>query len=258
MKKLKKMKIKELMNNVFLNPDFGLRGKEIEAIKEGLLKCEELKNVSEFIIIENPHLEDKEGNIIDIKTFKLDDETLFSGKFLIYSIGLTPEIFNPDIIYNSVKDGVCITPPIFDPLDFKSKRKICIEFDSLAGVEKNKIKELSELLKKALESPEEYMIQGEREVIISGVFEEREVKGEVYNQDFKNLNLDYESYKNFSLYYMEMFKDESNGEHQVRAVREILPKRLLKPFKDNFSDGQMITKEKINNFLKEYDDKKGD
>lgn len=231
--------------------------KHLLNIKQYLLDCDEFKNIKNFEILEIPDVENENGEIVQSKTFKLCDDVSFGDKCYIHSISISPEIFNPDTIHNPVKDGVCITPTVYDPLTLKPTRKICIEFspeeiqDDLVNNDAKKKDELIELFKKVLESPDEYRIKGERSFIIRGIFNEITINGETYKENVGELNLDYNNQKHFMVMYFDKVLND-DGTMSVKLEKKYLPNPMKGLFIEKFNNKKNLSKEELDEFLKSF------
>jgi hypothetical protein len=260
------MKLENLLTDLFeLNngkTDFPkidtLDSKNLLNIKQYLLDCDELKNIKNFDIIEMPYLENEMGEIIETKTFKLTDGVKFGSKCYIQSISISPEIFNPDTIYTPVKDGACITPTMYDPLSFKPKKKICIEFspeeiqDDLINGESKKKEELIELFKKVLDSPDEYRVKGKRSFMIRGIFDEITINGETHKVEIGNLNLDHNNQKHFMVMYFDNVLNDDNT-ISIKLDKKYLPINMKGSFIEKFENKKIIAKKELDEFLKSFE-----
>jgi hypothetical protein len=262
------MKLNDLLTDLFeLNnekSDFlkidTLDNKSLLNIKQYLLECDELKTIENFNIIEIPDVENEKGKIIESKTFKLTGDVKFGNKCYIHSISMSPEIFNPDTIHKPVKDGVCITPTVYDPKSFKPTKQICIEFspeeiqDDLLNNEGKKKEELIELFKKVLDSPDEYRVKGERSFIIRGIFDEITINGETYKEEIGNLNLDYNNQKHFMVMYFNNILNDDNT-ISIKLDKKYLPNNMKDSFIKKFENKKTVTKEELDEFLKSFETK---
>ncbi|MFW5847304.1 MAG: hypothetical protein ACOCVF_00095 [bacterium] len=166
------MKLKNLLKVIFEeNPDVNIiTGEDLGKYKDSILKCNELKDVKNFNIILSP-INNTKDNTKTASTYKVCDNMYFGENFYLYSIEKSPKIYDP------VKDGACITPILYRPIDFSPYKKICIEFlpeNSFAtnhDISRTDKMELYELFEKILNSPEEYLSKGEYEYMIRGFFD---------------------------------------------------------------------------------------
>lgn len=177
------MKIKELMQSLAViskDPSLSLKHKELNLIKEQILMCDEFKDVKELEIIQEPYLLSTNNNIKkQTQTFIISNDAKFTGKLTLYSLGLGPEVFNPNEHFKAVKNGAYIWQ-FYNPNDWELKQKFCIEIskeklqDGASGTIKGVTykQEMIKLFEDMLNSSEEYMIKGDRSVILRGIFED--------------------------------------------------------------------------------------
>ena len=71
-----------------------LAGKSLKLCEEIILNCDEFKDVDELIIIESPSLANTDNEILDSISYKISDKSKFLGKAYLYSIGLTPRLYD--------------------------------------------------------------------------------------------------------------------------------------------------------------------
>jgi len=71
-----------------------LIGKSLKPCEEAILNCDEFKDVDELIIIESPSLANTDDEIFDSYSYKISNKTKFLGKAYLYSIGLTPRLYD--------------------------------------------------------------------------------------------------------------------------------------------------------------------
>jgi len=185
------MKISEFLQNLFkitgptfngsVSNDYMLTPEMLKMplIRDGLLKCEEFENTKELIIMDAPSIEIEVEND---KTKKGDSATMllmegikFKEKVYLYSIFLTPTIWEVEDYMKPVKDDICVTPAIYDPMDFMSRRGVTVFFSPEVLQDANIFKEesfkeaLIEKFKKALDNPKEYTPKEKRVVMIRGL-----------------------------------------------------------------------------------------
>lgn len=177
------MKLKELLKDSFEglsqmeNNGFPtINGNVLEQLKDSLIQTDEFKDVDELIIMKFPSVMDDNKKILNAQSYKVSDSTKFKKRCYLYSISLTPEVFDPNAIYNPVKNGACISPTIYNPSDFKIKKKIVLDYfiEDFQDNFNSKKKELHDLLDDVLNNPDEYRVSGDRGIIVRGIFEEVE------------------------------------------------------------------------------------
>jgi len=187
------MKLKQLLDVIFqCGPlDYGtfqeymLVGDKLKVAFDLIKECEEFKDVEELLLMPMPtmiHYKTKES--VQAKTLLLRDEIipeLFVGKCAIYSITLSPEMYDPKKLYKPVKDGANFGPLRYDPEDFSPLQTITLTFNPKMDPNGEMIssnyhhgnnirKQLHETLDKILDNPNDYRVKGERHILIRGEF----------------------------------------------------------------------------------------
>lgn len=161
-------KEKQEKNPLFWDLDF-LTKQDLEPFKNELLLCDEFSGVQDIVFVDMP------ATIIDGTTYMANtylvsdpQELKFGPTFYLYSIAQTPVVYNPNIMYESVKDSIAIVPA-YDEQTFKPKYKLILEF-SPQELQDNPNLELETLLKvsHALKNKEQYKAKGQRKLIIRG------------------------------------------------------------------------------------------
>ncbi len=144
--------------------------KVLELLKDELQKCDEFKN-ARLLIAHTPVVKDvdDESEVVNMANYLLHDETIFSGKCYLYSINLTPEMFNPADIHKVVKDGCLITPTMYNPANFRPYKQILLNYtmEMLDGSQPSR-EILHAKLDEILDNPTEYQMKGERGIMIRG------------------------------------------------------------------------------------------
>jgi hypothetical protein len=184
------MKLSELMTILFRNgpittinnlPDFAIYGEYLERYKDDLLKCEEFSEVLDITFVKTPRIE---GNVepTEVKTYLVKDGMKLRGNVVLYSIFLTPEIYDPSECYKSVKDGASLSGLIYDEENFTPYKKITLNFSpesdpylSLVDGMTQLREQLHETLDKVLDNPNEYQVKGYRGIMIRGLFDSKEI-----------------------------------------------------------------------------------
>lgn len=159
--------IPDVFNN--LNPNF-FQG---ERLRTSFI-YDKLKTLDEFSecdldIIDLPFFDG-----VQTQTIKLNKNTKFKGKLSLYSIQLTPVMYDPENYRKPVKDGCFITPVIYDPKDFTPFKEVSIRFnvESNEITQEEKKKEIVGILEKILDKPEDYTSKGYRGILLRGIFTE--------------------------------------------------------------------------------------
>lgn len=272
-------KKEEQSNNIpIINPYFDVLYKnELELIIDKLKEVDEFKGV-EIILVDNHTLyytDDltKKHLLIEIKgdlkintlfceSLLIDENTeqlskLSKGKCYIYSITLTPEVFDPNKKLNPIKDGACISPDFYNPINFLKKKQVMLEFNVEENIELT-IKNAKKLLEKVIRNENDYKAKGERKVIVRGVLETEN------NKDFfKNIIFPKEE-TDFVVNYL--VRERANGfdennmpEFKMKLKRAIIPNKFKERFEEEFpleNRHLLLNEENINNFLEKYKIKK--
>jgi len=256
------MKLKELLTERFADnlayPTDQYLKKDLEPLKEELLKCEEFMFCDDIVFMDLP------TQIIDdttyaSQTFKLYDDTKFKGKVYLYNLSLTPEVYDPNLLLNPVKDGASIGPTIYDPMDFTPRKHILLTWNpemaqDMIGVNKELTfkNDIHKLLDDVLENPEEYKVKGEKKILLRGVCE---TVGRGESPSFLvGESKEHDSYMGFYL--------EPNGEDKDKTLTlktKLIPKKLKNKFIEKFTKNREITTattEEIENFIKENTEEK--
>jgi hypothetical protein len=257
------MKLKELLIEKFEGrelefPSDQYLKKDLEPLKEELLKCEEFMFCDDIVFMDLP------AQIIDDTTytsqmFKLYDDTKFKGKVYLYNLSLSPEVYDPNLLLNPVKNGAAIGSTMYDPMDFTPRKHILLTWNpemaqDISGINKELTfkNDIHKLLDDVLENPEEYEVKGERKVLLRGVCE---TVGRGESPSFLvGESKEHDSYMGFYL--------EPNGEDKDKTLTlktKLIPKKLKNKFIEKFTKNREITTattEEIENFIKENTEEK--
>ncbi len=138
--------------------------KEILSNDETFKSCDKL----EFIDPEN------HDDFTSTKIIKWSEDLVFTGECKILSLTLTPEMYNPSTMFKIVKDKASISPIMYKIDTFIPYKRIMLEFnleDEARNNKENVREELHDLLDKVLDEPETYRINGDRDILIRGIFQ---------------------------------------------------------------------------------------
>jgi hypothetical protein len=255
------MKLKELLADRFgdnhIYPDHPYRRAELEPIKEQILNCDEFFECQSIDFIDFPTITTADGNVFTAQTIKLDNNMRFIEDAVIYSISLTPEVYDPNRILTPVKDGAAIGPTVYDPMDFTPKRQILLTWtpemaqDLLAAnTEENIRNDIHRLLDDVLDNPEEYKVKGDRGVMLRGMFKIRKLEDN--NPPFLVGNTTEQGF--YMAFYMEETLDQTTNELSLTLKSKPIPRHLKDEFIRRFTNNGGIaqaTKEQIENFINE-------
>jgi hypothetical protein len=257
------MKTKELLLEKFgedelvrhlTHPTDQYRKLDLEPLKDELLKCDEFSECEGIDFMDFFFLE-MDGTTYQAQTIKLGDDTKFVGKVTLYNMFFTPEMFDPNKIHTTVKDGALITPTLYDPMTFLPTKKIVLTWNPEIkqdilniDTEQEQRQILHNLLDNVLENPEEYELKGDRSVLVRGIFKTKK-EGSETPPFFTGKPIDTNGYIG---YYME--KNVEGEEMTFTLKQKIIPKELKEKFIQRFTDNGSITtttEEEIENFIKE-------
>jgi hypothetical protein len=273
------MKLKDLLENIFSerknDETLGLHLTGPDMLSDYI---EDIKNTDEFIdceelvVMKFPVTIVEDGKKIENKTFKVADGQKFKGKCYLWSVSLTPEMFDYKKIYEPVLDGSSITPTLYDPLTFKPKKKIVMEFnpelsyEDAFGVyanpsmiedfhqekEKDLRKELHDLLDRILDNPEDYQIKGDKGLIVRGFFEEVQTGKDIEKTDL--LGIENENPTHALVYFLEEDKKHSkDGEINLKLSSMSIPIELKDKYLEELGPKSIqVTREEIEEFVKRH------
>ena len=198
------MKLVELINGLnesfviknnqrVLHDDFQLYPKHLSLIKNQLLSCDEFKDC-DLKILSLPNITKTFGSNdasthISSESLPITPGMKFKGRAYVYSMWLTPEMYDPSVFLKKIKGDGGITPVIYSPNDYTPEKFIIIkinpeEMQDSASKQPpiNAQHRLHSVLDNILNNPIEYYIKGDRHVVIRGVFESIEFEsGKVRN-----------------------------------------------------------------------------
>lgn len=152
-----------------------LSSKILELLLPDLQKCNEFKN-ARLIIAHMPVLPDVDDNVTTVITMHnhlLYDDTEYRGKCYLYSINLTPELYDPFSTHKPVKDGCAITPVMYDPKYFIPYKEIVLnQTVGMCADDSEMRASLHKKLDMILDNPKDYQVTGHRGVMIRGYMDE--------------------------------------------------------------------------------------
>jgi len=155
-----------------------LNSKVLEEVKDELLKLDVFSECDDLEIVHIPTFVLEDGKPVLAQIFKYEEGMKIKGKCYLYSISLTPEMYDPIKAFEPVKNGASISRPVYDPMTFEPRKHILLTWSpemaqDLRGSndEKTLRNDIHKLLDDVLDNPEEYRTKGTRHVLIRGVFE---------------------------------------------------------------------------------------
>ena len=161
-----------------------LNSKELEEVKDELLKLDVFSECDDLEIVHIPAFVLEDGKAVLAQSFKYEEGMKIKGKCYLYSISLTPVMYDPNQLIKPVKNGAAMGPTIYDPMTFEPRKHILLTWtpemaqDLFEGTnnEETLRNDIHKLLDDVLDNPEEYRTKGTRHVLIRGVFETVENK----------------------------------------------------------------------------------
>jgi hypothetical protein len=155
-----------------------LNSKVLEEVKDELLKLDVFSECDDLEIVHFPTFKLEDGKTVLAQNFKYGEGMKLKGKCYLYSISLTPEMYDPIKAFEPVKNGASISRTVYDPMTFEPRKHILLTWSpemaqDLRGSndEKTLRNDIHKLLDDVLDNPEEYRTKGTRHVLIRGVFE---------------------------------------------------------------------------------------
>jgi hypothetical protein len=168
------MKLVELLRTKFVDGKTMLTSTELNEMKDELIECDEFKETY-LVIMDLPITKDKYSDeVISAANYLLHKGTTFKDVSYLYSISLTPEVYDPITLYQPVKNGCSITPALFNPETFLTYRQIILSSEDLGDR-----KALHDKLDDILNNQREYMVKGKKSILIRGKFPIKEMENNV-------------------------------------------------------------------------------
>lgn len=245
----------ELNTDGFFNPF--LNSKVLEEVKDELLKFDVFSECDDLEIVHYPTFIVGNDKVLTTQTFKYEEGMKFKGKCYLYSITLTPEMYDPIKAFEPVKNGASISPAIYNPNTFEPTKHILLTWSpemaqdlSVTKDETTLRNDIHKLLDDVLDNPEEYRMKGTRHVLIRGIFE---VVNENRNFEPNFLVGTATQPEGYLVFYM--VKEECE-ENEVKSAlkQKLIPYNLKDKFIERFNYGGLIgemSEEEINQFLEE-------
>ena len=245
----------ELNTDGFFNPF--LNSKELEEVKDELLKFDVFSECDDLEIVHYPTFKVGDDKVLTTQTYKYKEGMKFKGKGYLYSISLTPELYDPSKMLEPVKNGAGISPAIYNPMTFEPTKHILLTWSpemaqdlSITKDETTLRNDIHKLLDDVLDNPEEYRMKGTRHIMMRGIFE--------VVDDERNFEPNYLVGKSsqpegYLAFYMVKEEGEDN-EVNMALKQKLIPSNLKDKFIERFNYGGTIgemSEEEINQFLEE-------
>lgn len=226
-------------------PDDGIRGLELNTIKEQLLQSDIFKNVTELVILEDMiSLCKKNGFPVELPTYKIDENTKFSGKLYLFGLSLTPPMLSQDEFLKSIKNSHNISPTMYDAKTFAPYRVITLKVNITEeyGIDDESIskrkEELHQELDEVLGNVEMYSTKLIKHIVLRGIYVDSiddeyyigEPKYELIHYSYKKRIID----DTFSFeVYSELLPIEYAKEFKSKYPNLISSDNLIEFFNDN-------------------------
>ena len=151
-------------------------------MKEMLLQCDEFQDVDDLFIVDHSifginvdgkwklaDVDETGSKVVSANTYLLYEKTKFKKTVFLYSIGLTPGMYDESELFQPVKDDLLTYSAMSKGL--KSQKAITVFFSS-EDIQDNpeKIEELKAKVEKAIKSPKEYEPKKKFGVMLRGMF----------------------------------------------------------------------------------------
>lgn len=186
------MKLKDLLKDIFSNgplpqettftggfDDYCLDRYYLEMFKDMILECEEFEEVDNLIITQYPVFENDNGQVNAVKNYLMTDGVKFKDSCYLYSISLTPQMYDPTGKWDYVKNNALITPTQYDRNTFTPLKEFRIAWSpelaqdvrgwSLLEQEISLRERLHQTLDDMIDNPHEYQVHGIRKIMIRGI-----------------------------------------------------------------------------------------
>jgi len=236
----------------------------LNRIKDKIMESDEFIGLHNCLIAKTAYVEDVNGVVYEMKTYKIIDDIKFSGLGVICDIIFTPPIYNKDTMYLPVKDGVVITPTIFNPQTLRPESAICLNFSPEELQDNPELTKglLINKLKEALDNRQEFQRNdSHRDIMVRGLFEEITTfntftnEPVIYKTEIGEINLKPETYKNFAVSVMVPHHGEDD-ELWLDLVQKYYPNTVKQLFLSIFDTAKSIDYKKLTHFeslIKDFD-----
>jgi len=149
--------------------EISLKGEALEMFKERIKECDEFKNVDDIVIMDST-FDEKLGSTC---CYKLKDGMELKNTVYLYSIFLSPEVYDKESFYKHVKNNASLNQ-LYDSSTFKLSYDLLINV-SLEDIQDDNVlktgarQKIHSLLDDILDNPNEYKVKGTKEVIVRGI-----------------------------------------------------------------------------------------
>jgi hypothetical protein len=205
----------------------------------------------------------EDGKPVSAQNFKYKEGMKIKGKCYLYSISLTPEMYDPIKAFEPVKNGASISRTVYDPMTFEPRKHILLTWSpeitqDILGLdtEKEQRQVIHKLLDDVLDNPEEYKTKGTRHVLVRGLFEvvDKYDGSEVVTNHYDvDLTANKPDDVGYTVYYLEQ-NVVKPGEIKLEIKKRVIPPHLKEKFISEVGvDPAKITEKMIDEFLEKND-----
>jgi hypothetical protein len=247
-----------LTNQTFVD-ETCLYGKELDKYKNIIKECDEFAKCDSLDILTMTLTKGKNDKVYTIETIKLSDLMEFKGRCYLLSLGLTPEMYDPNQLIKPVKNGAAMGPVMYAPLTFEPRKHILLTWSpemaqDMAGMDNESTlrNDIHKLLDDVLNNPEEYKTKGTRHVLVRGLFEvvdKNDGSEVVINHYDVDLTVNKPDDVGYVVYYLEQNVIKP-GEIELRLNNKIIPSHLKDKFIEELgTDVSKLNEKVIDDFL---------
>lgn len=231
-------------DNISLGP------KELRKFKDLILSTEEFKDVDNLIIVDTPLVCDNSGKSYKVESMVFKDDLKLSGTVVLYNVGLSPEINDPNrvgAIFNEF--GIVMTPTQYNPINFKASKTVKFSVD-IDQTDVDEIREgLHDKVDELMDNLDVYTPTPTRELIMRGLFERVEYDGEVgVNEYVKDIDIN-ATPTHFMVFYLE--SNEGGSVASIDLKERLIPIELKDKWLRHTSELSLmyITSDMIDSFI---------
>ena len=250
---------KEDVLNTLTGSVGALYGAELEKYKKIIKECDEFAKCDSLDILTMPLVKGENDKIYTTETINLSDLMEFKGRCYLLSLSLTPEMYDPNQLVKTVKNGAAISPTLYDPMTFEPRKHIILTWSpemaqDMVGMnnESTLRNDIHKLLDDVLNNPEEYKTKGTRHVLVRGLFEvvDKNDGSEVVRNHY-NIDLTAGKEVGYLAYYLEPTM-EKPGEVSMNLKHKVIPTHLKDKFIEELgTDVGKLNAEVIDKFLED-------
>lgn len=198
------MELKNLLEFVFkVQPktdghlkDLELKGDVLRNIHKELMETDTFANTN-LVIIDQPTtkipVDESNWLLKSCQTFRVTDNTKFDGDFHLYSIEISPRMYNTDLLHEFDDRMAIVSPNIYDPETFVPYKYIMLRWspelfqdvralgleDSVEELKTMFHNLLTDVMNSLEKGDDKYLQKAYRNVSIQGIWKKRTGNGEI-------------------------------------------------------------------------------